>query len=164
MFTDTVIVELQGQQPEASRVQSLFSPVFTVIITLIVLPMAVADVRTCAHLCCRSLPQFLNTKVIVLIHHRHHVVRFGTVLLSKICPFSFKQQKKMCQGVFIKALEWNWHPAVSVGTWLDYQQCTAFELSAAPGFWTTTVHSNSNVSLSAFYPNVCEDIIFTLVL
>lgn len=69
---------------------------------------------------------------------------------QKCAPFSFKQQKKMCQGVFIKALEWNWHPAAPVGTWLDYQQCTAFELSSAPGFWTTTVHSNSNVSLSAF--------------
>lgn len=79
--------ELHRHQPEASGVQSLFSQVFTVIIMLILLPMAVADVCTCAHLSCTSLPQFLHTKVIVLIHHRHHVVRFGTVLLSKMCPF-----------------------------------------------------------------------------
>lgn len=74
-----VIVQIHKHQPEASRVQSLFSFHCD--------RQAAADVCTCAHLSCRSLPQFLSTTVIVLIHHRHHVVRFGTLVFLKICLF-----------------------------------------------------------------------------
>lgn len=74
------VTSLKLREYTPTAVQSLFN-IFYCDNNNHSLPKAVADVHKCAHLSSRPLPQFLNTKVMLLIHHRLYNVWFGTFLL-----------------------------------------------------------------------------------